>query len=54
MSGNDLLQIAVFLAALLICVKPLGLYIADVYEARTNWAREGWLYRGSESTLTRR
>jgi K+-transporting ATPase ATPase A chain len=27
------------------CVKPLGAYMASVYEGRTNWARERWLYR---------
>jgi K+-transporting ATPase ATPase A chain len=45
MSGIDLLQIAAYLAVLLICVKPLGAYMAAVYEGRTNWAREQWLYR---------
>jgi potassium-transporting ATPase potassium-binding subunit len=47
MSGADLLQIGVFLAALLICVKPLGAYIAAVYEGRTDWAREQWMYRAT-------
>ncbi len=45
MSGNDLLQISAYLAVLLICIKPLGSYMAGVYEGRTNWAREQWLYR---------
>ena len=45
MNGNDVLQIAVYLAVLLVCVKPLGAYMANVYEGRTNWAREQWLFR---------
>jgi K+-transporting ATPase ATPase A chain len=45
MIGSDVLQIAVYLAALLVCVKPLGAYMANVYEGRTNWAREHRLYR---------
>jgi K+-transporting ATPase ATPase A chain len=44
-SGYDSLQIAVYLAVLLVCVKPLGAYMANVYEGRTNWAREQWLFR---------
>jgi potassium-transporting ATPase potassium-binding subunit len=45
MNGNDLVQIAAYFAVLLICVKPLGSYMAAVYEGRTNWVREQWLYR---------
>jgi K+-transporting ATPase ATPase A chain len=47
MSDNDYLQIAVYLAALLLAVKPLGAYMAAVYDGRANWAREGWLYRAA-------
>lgn len=32
MTGNDWLQIALFLAALLLLVKPLGGYMARVYQ----------------------
>jgi len=45
MSGNDLMQTALYLGILLLSVKPLGAYMAAVYEGRTNWAREQWLYR---------
>lgn len=45
MSPNDWLQTTAFLAAVVLLVKPLGSYMADVYEHRTNWAREGWIYR---------
>ncbi len=45
MTGNELIQIAAYAAALLLCVKPLGAYMAGVYEGRMAWAREGWLYR---------
>jgi K+-transporting ATPase ATPase A chain len=34
MTGNGLLQVALYLAALLACVKPLGLYMAAVYTGR--------------------
>lgn len=45
MSGNDWVQVIVFLAVVLLLVKPLGGYMADVYEGRSSWAREDWLYR---------
>ena len=45
MSGNGLLQITVYFALLLLLVKPLGAYMAAVYDGRLAWAREGWLYR---------
>ena len=45
MTGNELLQITAYLGVLLVLVKPLGAYMAAVYEGRLNWAREGWLYR---------
>ncbi len=32
MSGSDWLQLAVYFAALLLCARPLGLYMAAVYE----------------------
>jgi len=34
MTGNGLLQLAIYLAALLACVRPLGAYLARVYEGR--------------------
>ena len=45
MTGNDWAQALAFFAAVLLLVKPLGGYMADVYQGRTHWAREGWLYR---------
>jgi potassium-transporting ATPase potassium-binding subunit len=47
MSGNDLLQVALYLGALLLLVKPLGRYMADVYGGRWNWALERWIYRAT-------
>jgi K+-transporting ATPase ATPase A chain len=45
MSGDEAWQIVVFFAVLLLSVKPLGGYMAAVYEGRTNWVRERWIYR---------
>ena len=45
MTGMDILQIALFLTVLLLLIKPLGAYMANVYEGRYNWAPERWLYR---------
>ena len=45
MTGNELLQITTYLGVLLALVKPLGAYMANVYDGTVNWAREGWLYR---------
>ncbi|MBK5290317.1 MAG: potassium-transporting ATPase subunit KdpA [Acidobacteriia bacterium] len=45
MSGNDFAQIAAYLGVLLFLVKPLGQYIAQVYDGRWNWAPERWMYR---------
>ena len=42
MSSNGVLQLAFYLAVLLLCVKPLGRYIADVYGERPIWA-SSWL-----------
>ena len=47
MNANGLLQIGLFLAALLLLAKPLGSYMARVYEAKPcglGWAL-GWLER---------
>jgi K+-transporting ATPase ATPase A chain len=47
MNINALLQIGLFLAVLIACVKPLGLYMARVYEGKPcglGWAL-GWLER---------
>ncbi len=38
MTGNAILQMAVFLAVLLVSMKPLGRYMADVYEGGPTWA----------------
>ena len=35
MTGNELLQIATYLAVLLALVKPLGAYMANVYDGRS-------------------
>src|SRR5690349_7813875 len=51
MTPQSLLLIAVFLAVALICVKPLGLYIANVMDGKRTWALrvggrvEGLIYR---------
>jgi K+-transporting ATPase ATPase A chain len=37
MTSNSVLQIAIFFAVLLLCVKPLGGYIARVYAGRPGW-----------------
>jgi len=38
MTGNAILQMGVFLAVLLVSMKPLGRYMADVYEGGPTWA----------------
>lgn len=45
MSGNDLLQVLLYLAVLLALVKPLGWYMAEVYGGRWRLAPERWIYR---------
>ncbi|MEB2363788.1 MAG: potassium-transporting ATPase subunit KdpA [Bryobacterales bacterium] len=45
MSGNDLLQVLLYLAMLLALVKPLGWYMAEVYGGRWQLAPERWIYR---------
>jgi K+-transporting ATPase ATPase A chain len=45
MSGNDLLQIVAYVGILLLLVKPLGAYMAAVYEGRLGRAPEEWLCR---------
>jgi potassium-transporting ATPase potassium-binding subunit len=45
MTGNEWLQIGVWLAILLLLVKPLGAYMAAVYDNRARWAHESWVYR---------
>lgn len=45
MSGNDYLQIAVYLAVLLALVKPLGLYMSRVYDGRWSCLAERWIYK---------
>ncbi len=45
MTGNGLLQIALFVALLLALVKPLGLYMARIYEGRPGRGLESWIYR---------
>ncbi|MEN6449815.1 MAG: potassium-transporting ATPase subunit KdpA [Thermoguttaceae bacterium] len=53
MTANGYLQVGLYLAALLACVKPLGLYMARVYSGQTpRLARilhpvERWLYRAA-------
>ena len=37
MTANGWLQIAVFFALLLLAAKPLGLYMARVYERKKTW-----------------
>ena len=38
---NSTLQVLLYLAVLIACVKPLGLYMAHVYEGKTQWL--AWL-----------
>jgi potassium-transporting ATPase potassium-binding subunit len=51
MTAASLLLIIVFLAVVLLCVKPLGLYMANVMEGRPIWPLrigaplERWIYR---------
>lgn len=47
MSGADAIQIAAYLGVLLLLVKPLGLYMAHVYEGRWSWRPERWIYRAA-------
>jgi K+-transporting ATPase ATPase A chain len=34
MTSNGILQIALFFALILVCVKPLGAFMANVFEGR--------------------
>lgn len=45
MSGREWLQLAAYLAVVLGLVKPLGGYMAAVYEGRWQTAPERWVYR---------
>ncbi len=51
MSTHDLLQIILFLTAILICVKPLGWYMSQVYSGKRTWPTaitgplEKWFFR---------
>lgn len=36
MAGNDVLQVCIYLLVLMTCVKPLGLYMAQVYEGNVS------------------
>jgi len=45
MSGNDFLQIMAYMLVLLALAKPLGAYMAKVYDGRWQWAAERWIYR---------
>jgi potassium-transporting ATPase potassium-binding subunit len=51
MNAPALILIAVFLGVLLACVKPFGLYMAQVFEGRSGWPLragaplERWIYR---------
>ena len=37
MTSNGWLQIAVFFALVLLAAKPMGLYMAQVYERKKTW-----------------
>jgi K+-transporting ATPase ATPase A chain len=37
MTGNGWLQVGVFISAVLLCAKPLGVYMAAVFERRRTW-----------------
>ncbi len=45
MTGSDWIQISLYMAVLLVLVKPLGSYMAWVYGGRWESAPERWLYR---------
>lgn len=51
MNGNSFLQMGIALGLVVICVKPLGWYMARVYAGRTPWVEwllgpcERWFYR---------
>jgi K+-transporting ATPase ATPase A chain len=45
MSGNDHLQIGLFLVVLVLLVKPLGAYMARIYDGAFSTALERWIYR---------
>ena len=51
MNWNNLIQIAIYLTALLLAVKPLGIFMAYIYEGRPAginvWfaSFEKWIYR---------
>ncbi len=47
MSWADTVQIAIYLGALLLCVKPLGSYMAWIYEGRWSCGLERWIYRAA-------
>jgi K+-transporting ATPase ATPase A chain len=44
---NDFAQIAAYVAVLLLLVKPLGAFMARVYEGKLSWAPERWIYRAA-------
>ena len=48
MTANGWIQIALFCLAILVCVKPLGLYMAKVFEGERTFLSPvlGWLERG--------
>ncbi|MFA5167296.1 MAG: potassium-transporting ATPase subunit KdpA [Candidatus Omnitrophota bacterium] len=51
MNANNLIQCSVYLGVLLLCVKPLGIYMARIYEGRpaglNQWFKplESWFYK---------
>ena len=48
MTGNSFLQLSFYLVVLVMCVKPLGRYMADVLEGTRTFLFgpiERWLYR---------
>ena len=43
---SNLLQLLIYFSVLLVCVKPLGLYMANIYsDKRPTWLSERWCYR---------
>ena len=45
MTGSGFLELSLYLLVLLALVKPLGAYMADVYEGRYEFAPERWIYK---------
>jgi K+-transporting ATPase ATPase A chain len=56
MTGSDAIQVSLFLVLVLLLVRPLGSYMANIYLGRWRTAPERWFYKASgvdpDSTMT--